>query len=50
MPSHAAVTHYEGMYMKTPGGRVWHIADFGEVRSLCGAFSRGGVRLALFVA
>jgi hypothetical protein len=30
------------MYVKPPGGRVWHVAEIGEERSLCGAFSKRG--------
>ena len=45
-----AVPHHRGMYMKLPGGNVWHIAEVGEGRSLCGAFSRRGAWLALFVS
>ena len=38
------------MYVKPPGGKVWHISDLGEGRSLCGAFSRRGQWLALFIS
>jgi hypothetical protein len=38
------------MYVKPPGGKVWHIAEADEGRSLCGAFSRRGPWLALFIS
>jgi hypothetical protein len=38
------------MYLKPPGGKVWHVAEVGEGRSLCGAFSKRGAWLALFVS
>ena len=38
------------MYLKPPGGKVWHIAVPDEGRSVCGAFSRRGAWLALFVS
>jgi hypothetical protein len=36
------------MYVKPPGGKVWHVAELGEGRSLCGTFSKRGSWLALF--
>jgi hypothetical protein len=38
------------MYVKSPGGKVWHVAEIGEGRSLCGAFSKRGSWLALFTS
>lgn len=38
------------MYVKPPGGKVWHVAELGEGRSLCGAFSKRGAWLALFTS
>ena len=36
--------------MKPPGGKVWHIAVPDEGRSLCGAFSKRGAWVALFIS
>ena len=38
------------MHMKPPGGKVWHIADLGEGRGLCGAFTKRGPWVALFIS
>jgi hypothetical protein len=43
------VPHHIGMYVKHPDGKVWHIAELGGGRSLCGALSRRGAWLALFI-
>ena len=43
------MAHDVGMYLKPPGGRVWHIADLGEGWSLCGAYSKRGAWVALFI-
>jgi len=36
--------------VKPPGGKIWHVAELGDGRSLCGAFSELGSWLALFVS
>jgi hypothetical protein len=38
------------MYLKPPGGKVWHVSEVGEGRSLCGAFSKRGSWMALFAS
>jgi hypothetical protein len=44
------VAHHVSMYLKPPGGKVWHIACLSEGLSLCGAFSRRGSWVALFIS
>jgi hypothetical protein len=49
-PARPSAAHHRGMYLKPPRAKVWHMAVLGEGRSLCGAFSRRGAWVALFVA
>ena len=44
------MAHDRGMYVKPPGGKVWHVAEIGQGQSMCGAFSKRGSWLALFTS